>query len=153
MAGSNNKVFTAVLDDKPASLANGNQRAFGFYRLIPSLGKALALLFAFSAGTIHGCRCRTLSVLLFALLFCRWRGVGENRFDENRRVSSSLGFHHLAMIVMNKDSNIKNNVSRLPCPLSKPSSPTGHRGVDLISGACHSVAVGTAPDAIRFQSA
>ena len=31
VAGSNNKVFTAVLDDKPASLANGNHRAFGLF--------------------------------------------------------------------------------------------------------------------------
>src|SRR4029450_4252241 len=31
VAGSHNKVFAAVLDDKPASLANGNYLAFGLF--------------------------------------------------------------------------------------------------------------------------
>ena len=63
----------------------------GFYRSDPHLcGKALALLFAFSAGTIHGCRCRTLSVLIVRVVV---PAVGEGRREsvcENRRVSSSL---------------------------------------------------------------
>jgi hypothetical protein len=45
-----------------------------------------------------------------------------------------FGLHHLAMIVTNVDSNIKDNVE--PGYLAryrKPSSPTGHRGVDLLA--------------------
>jgi hypothetical protein len=36
---------------------------------------------------------------------------------------------------MNMDSNIKNNVEPVTLPTIETSSPTGHRGVDLISGA------------------
>jgi hypothetical protein len=40
----------------------------------------------------------------------------------------------LAMIVMNMASNIKNNVEPVTWPgYRKPSSPTGHRGVDLLA--------------------
>src|SRR6185312_15826034 len=37
MAGSNNKVFTAVLNDKPAPFANSNYRTLGFHRFNPPL--------------------------------------------------------------------------------------------------------------------
>jgi hypothetical protein len=47
---------------------------------------------------------------LFALLFPSLARVGENRFLKTVAYLRSFGFHHLAMIVMNMDSNIKNNV-------------------------------------------
>src|SRR5436305_9583187 len=52
VAGSHNKVFAAVLDDKPASLANGNHRAFGLfpfgwpYRSDPGLRRKLLRSFS-----------------------------------------------------------------------------------------------------------
>ena len=136
MAGSNNKVFTAMLDDKPASLANGNYRAFGFCRSDPHLWVKLLRCFShfrpepFTDVVGVLCLC-----WLFALLFLPLARVGENRFVKTGEYLRLFGFHHLAMIVMNMDSNIKNNVEPVTWPTIEPSSPTGHRGVDLISGA------------------
>jgi hypothetical protein len=114
VAGSNNKVFTAVLDDKPASLANGNHRAFGFYRSDPHLWVKLLCCFSrfrpepFTDVVAILCLC-----WLFALLFLPLARVGENRFVKTGAYLRPFGFHHLAMIVMNMDSNIKHNVDPL----------------------------------------
>jgi hypothetical protein len=50
---------------------------------------------------------------LFALLFLPLARVGENRFVKTGAYLRPFGFHHLAMIVMNMDSNIKHNVDPL----------------------------------------
>jgi hypothetical protein len=71
---------------------------------------------------------------LFALFFLALARVGENRFVKTGEHLRLFGLHHLAMIVTNVDSNIKDNVE--PGYLAryrKPSSPTGHRGVDLLA--------------------
>jgi hypothetical protein len=87
LAGSNNKVFAAVLDDKPASLANGEHRAFGLfpfgwlYRSGPHLSGKLLRCFShfrpepFTDFVAGHCLC-----LLFALLFLSLARVGENSF-------------------------------------------------------------------------
>jgi hypothetical protein len=53
---------------------------------------------------------------LFALLFLPLASVGENRFVKIGEYLRLFGFHHLAMIVMNMDSNIKDNVEPVTWP-------------------------------------
>jgi hypothetical protein len=102
VAGSNNKVFTAVLDDEPASLANGNHRALGFYRSDPHLWVKLLRCFSpfrpepFTDVVAVLCLC-----WLVALLFLPLARVGENRFVKIGEYLRLFGFHHLRMIVMN----------------------------------------------------
>ncbi len=118
VAGSNNKVFTAVLDDKPASLANGNHRAFGLYCSDPHLwGKLLRCFSHFRPEPFTDVVAVLCLCWLFALLFLPLARVGENRFVKTGEYLRLFGFHHLAMIVMNMDSNIKDNVEPVTWPI------------------------------------
>ena len=109
MAGSNNKVFTAVFNDKPASLANCNHRAFGLYRSDPPLrGMLLRCFLLFRAEPFTDVVVVLCLCCLFALLFLPLARAGE--------YLPLFGFHHFAMIVMNMDSNIKDNVEPVTWP-------------------------------------
>jgi hypothetical protein len=94
VAGSHNKVFAAMLDDKPASLSNGNHRSFGLfpfgwpYRSYPRLrGKLLRRFSHFRPKPFLDVAAVLELRLPFALFLLPQVTVGKYlRF---------FGFHHL----------------------------------------------------------
>ena len=137
MAGSNDKVFTAVLDDKPASLANGNHRAIGLFALIRIYERKLLRCRSYFrlepfTGSLPCFVCARWSRCCFSVDEGPRKLVCENQ----RMYFRVFGSRRLEMTVMNMDSNIKDNMEPVPQPpLWRPSSPTGHRGGNLISDA------------------
>jgi len=59
--------------------------------------------------------------------------VGENRFVKTGEYLRLFGFHHLAMIVMNMASNIKNNVEPVTLPTIETAYWSSRRRSDLYS--------------------
>jgi hypothetical protein len=94
-----------VLHDKPASFANRNYRALGFYRSELHLWVKLLRCFSrFRPEPLTDVVAVICLCWFLALLFLPFASLGANRFVRTGTGLRLFGFRHLAMMLMNMDS-------------------------------------------------